>query len=155
MKLLAKRNKNRRLRNWGSAYKLTDTEPPLSGEIEDEMTGSSMEGENNWPPTAWKLQWAWVLIHWKVMQLKVTLRINSQPDKNRIMTKKNQHCSCPTQVWPDTIQVLYVLCNYINKCRITWPSDCCDCGHLKNDYMTKTQMHTLKLHRQHFSRLVT
>ena len=31
-----------------------------------------------------------MLIHWKVMQLKVTLRINSQPDKNRIVTEKKQ-----------------------------------------------------------------
>lgn len=116
MGLLARR------RNKGLATTLGHTEARLSGrvtETEVEMAGSKMRGENFWPPTAWKLQWTRVLIHWKVMQLKVTLRINSQPDKNRIVTEKKQvsaFFSLPG-VTEHSKGSSCSLCNYTNKCR--------------------------------------
>lgn len=72
-----------------------------------------MGGENISPRTAWKLQWARVLIHWKVMQLKVALRINSQPNKNRIVTQKKANLSIAHRPPPSMIEHSNV--NYVTS----------------------------------------
>lgn len=108
-----------------------------------------MGGENIWPRTAWKLQWARVLIHWKVMQLKVALRINCQPDKNRIVTQKKQISALfPPQEWLNIVMssmssTIVPSMHKTNYCSL-WNR-----GHLKYNYMILLQMPTLKLHK-HF-----
>lgn len=63
----------------------------------DGSVGMEFENEREcvWPPTARKLQRTRVLVHGKVMQLKVALRVNSQPDKNRMVTVKAQQAPLP------------------------------------------------------------
>lgn len=84
-----------RTKNKDLASMLAHREAQLCGESRkfesrDDGFQKMAVGGDFWPPTARKLQWTRVLIHGKVMQLKVTLGINSQPDRDRMVRERRK-----------------------------------------------------------------